>query len=79
MKRKIINTTADDVDVEKSLKSFKKLKIEESVTNADKATQTELQIYTDVEIQQLIRRMQSSETISNDNFGQTFCLHQTKT
>lgn len=78
MKRKIINTTADDVDIEKSLKSFKKLKIEESVTNADKATQTELQIYTDVEIQQLIRRMQSSETISNDNFGQTFCLHQTK-
>ena len=77
MKRKI-NITADDVDIEKSLKSFKKLKIEESVTNADKATQTEIEIYTDIEIQQFIRKMQSSETISNDNFGQTFCLHQTK-
>lgn len=77
MKRKI-NTIADDVDIEKSLKSFKKLKIEENVTNADKATQTEIRIYTDIEIQQFIRKMQSSETISNDNFGQTFCLNQTK-
>ena len=78
MKRKI-NTTPGDVDIEHTLKSFKKLKIEEGVTNVDKATQTEIQIYTDIEIQQFIRKMQSRETISHDNFGQTYCLHQTKT
>lgn len=72
MKRKI--TTAADVEIEKSLK---RLKIED-VANADKSTQTEIQIYTDTEVEQIIRKIQSSETISNDDFGQLYSLHQTK-
>lgn len=72
MKRKI--TTAADVEIEKSLK---RLKIED-VANADKSTQTEIQIYTDTEVEQIIRKIQSSETISNDYFGQLYSLHQTK-
>ena len=72
MKRKI--TTAADVEIEKSLK---RLKIED-VANADKSTQTEIQIYTDTDVEQIIRKIQSSETISNDDFGQLYSLHQTK-
>jgi hypothetical protein len=72
MKRKI-NACAD-IEIERSLK---KLKIED-VTKTDKSTQTEIQIYTDTEVQQIIRNIQSSEVISNDNFGQQCALYETK-
>ena len=80
----------DKVQLEEGLDRFKKLKIgcgvevpaHESnkvvVERAEKATQTELKVYTEVEVQRMIRKLQSSDFVSNDNFGQTTSLPHTR-
>ena len=73
MKRKIS-------EVENNLEqSFKKLKLNDSDTTSvsHASTQTEVILYTETEVQEIIRRLRS-ENVSSDNFGQTLCLHQTK-
>lgn len=72
MKRKIS-------EVENNLEqSLKKLKLNDNDTLVSHAsTQTEVILYTETEVQEIIRRLRS-EHVSSDNFGQTLCLHQTK-
>lgn len=81
----------DEVQLEEGLDRFKKLKIGHGVEapahesnkvvveRAEKATQTEFKVYTEMEVQRMIRKLQSSgDFVSNDNFGQTTSLPHTR-
>lgn len=64
MKRKI--SDVDDFDIEEDIK---KLKLNEKQIS-NKSTQTEFKVYTEIEVQQMIRKLQASDIASLDNFGQ---------
>lgn len=64
MKRKISEDGDFDID-----ESIKKLKLNDNQIS-NKSTQTEFKVYTDIEVQQIIRKLQSIDSASIDNFGQ---------